>query len=65
MIKLFCDRCGKEIVATSKWFLCHETKYHSFNLFHDDVTKDSVRIMLCDPCAEKLMRWCKQLKGVR
>ena len=57
-VKYFCDRCEKEISPTDKWFLRHESYYHSLSIFHNEAKKDEHIVWtLCPECGDKFIEW--------
>lgn len=57
-VEFYCDRCGKNIPRTDKWFLRHEERYHAMSFFHDEAIKEpEVRWMLCKTCGDNFMAW--------
>ena len=61
--EFYCDRCGGHIPRTDKWFMRHEERYHSVNLFHDEAkAEDPARWMLCKNCGDEFIHWFMQKK---
>ena len=61
MTKMFCDRCGKEIVKRKYAWIWHKSIYTILNITSNSVSDERVRdkdIYICPDCEQSFMRWC-------